>query len=274
MEFPPRRMVHADTRDRAARWSTDLAAPAPLPAAGADCAPHASPPGRAPRATPAGLDRRHDAHLRRGKRGCGRICRRAHRGRHQARRPRRHHVRQPGRASAHDIGLRLAWRHRGSHQCRVARRTAGTHPEQLRCTTDGDRARARASRCATRPRPLSARSPVAGRRRKWRNYRRLPLPALPATAKGPAAAPGRAGRYVRDPLHLRHDRPVQRCVLPARAIFLVGRLYRRPHRCARRRRADDHAAHVPHQRLERFLPGAAEWSNIWSSSRASRRPAS
>ena len=45
---------------------------------------------------------------------------------------------------------------------------------------------------------------------------------FPGTGERPSAAPRRAERHAGDPLHVRHYRPVEGRVLPARPIFLVG----------------------------------------------------
>ena len=73
---------------------------------------------------------------------------------------------------------------------------------------------------------------MAGRRRGWRAGRAAQLfgRAVSGTARRRAATPGRAERYLRHPLHLRDHGPVQRRVLSACPIFLVGGLYRRPSR--------------------------------------------
>ena len=84
-----------------------------------------------------------------------------------------------------------------------------------------------------------------------------------------AVAPRRHGR---DPLHLRHDRAVERRVLPAGAIFLVGALYGGAARSAARATAADDAAAVPHQCAQQLLSGAAAPARRWSSSSVFRCP--
>ena len=100
----------------------------------------------------------------------------------------------------------------------------GTHPEQLRCTTDGDRARTRASRFPRlRPRPLSARNPVAGRRKEVEELSTASAAHLSRHRKK-ACRRTRLSRYTFAILYTsRHDRPVQRRARPARAIFPGGR---------------------------------------------------
>ena len=80
---------------------------------------------------------------------------------------------------------------------------------------------------------------------------------FPATGERPSTASRRTERYAGDPLHVRHYRPVEGRVLPARPIFLVGLLCGAPARGRRGRRPDDDAADVPYQCAHQFLSGAA-----------------
>ena len=97
--------------------------------------------------------------------------------------------------------------------------------------------------------------------------RRFPEPA----ARSPPAdvAPG---RHRRDPLHLRHDRPVEGRHVPAGPVLLVGAQHRGDARRAdERRRALHVPAALPHERAERVHPGAEPRRGVRRRASASRR---
>ena len=87
------------------------------------------------------------------------------------------------------------------------------------------------------------------------NVRRDPDAARRRAHRG-GGGPARRPRP--DPLHLRHHRPVEGRLLPARAIFLVGGQHGVAPATARRRRALHQPAAVSHQRAQHLLSSAAD----------------
>ncbi len=249
---------HVSARDHAARRSAGTVASRAFSAIRSHAAENAPPTSRAIR-RPAPRDhwQRVDDLYGHDGRGGG-LCRCIGGRRHQAGRPRRHHVRESAGTAADDPRLRLARRHRRSDQHRLARRAARAHSGQLRRAADGDRARTDARAGGFDPRQDRFADALAGRRRTGAGGEPVAVRAVPAAGTEHAAASARSGRYARHPLHLGHDRPLQGRVLSARAIFLVGGHYRRTVGRARRRRPDDDAAAVPHQRAQQLLPGDAQ----------------
>ena len=159
------------------------------------------------------------------------------------------------------FGLRLARRHRRSHQHGFARSPARAHSQQLRRAAHRHRARPDLRADVARPLARSARDGLARWRQRRAQLAGLQLCRVPAACSGHDATSGRARRYVRHPLHLRHDRPFKGCLLSACPIFLVGRLYIGTSRAPRDRRAADHVAYVPYQRFGHLFPDAPERCN-------------
>ena len=157
--------------------------------------------------------------------------------------------------------LRLARRHRGADQYRVARPAAAAHPGELAaraCLIIEPAYLEQSRRIWTLRRCQLA--TIWDDRRASRGSRGRPAVAADAAARrSDRSGAAAAGRSAGDPLYLGDDRAVEGRVLPACPVFLVGRQYRARilgHR--RRRRAVHHAAAVPHQRAQHVLSGAAE----------------
>ena len=164
-------------------------------------------------------------------------------GRHHGRRSSGADVRQPQRVPAGVLGRCLARRHHRAGQHRRPRPAVASRPVRFRRPAADPRSRVRTAAGSDRPRD----------RVRLGHRRRL------STARHRHAAARRhpTGNDDRRALHLRHHRPVQGRLLPARAVFLVGHHYRRSARRGRRRRPRHDAAAIPHQRAQRLLPSVA-----------------